>query len=435
MTDNTTEVAVAEVTQVLPAESEYFPAPTTTSIQRIQAQADALDMVYAFATRLSKTPLVPECYQYYNVPKNKSEIRGAQAAADLTVAILYGDELGLTALQSAQNVFAVGGKPSVYAKTMVAQVLAWIEKNGTGGVDGDGLWEVSAAPGKVVWAGRRGGKTAASEWTIERATTAGFTKNPKYAQQPTEMLRAKAQTEVCRILYPDVLLGMSHSIEELQLDTVTVQRVAPTPARGSAGVDQLIANRQQQRAVEQRHPAEPGPADQSVDQAPLPPQHPVPANQDPDLVRMFVDAAKEDPTVLEDLKAIKANLEAKKARAAGPAPGAGDDPPASGSGAPADDPADLESASSVTDELITAVTAVEGPAAEVNSRGELFATENQRANLDKALAAEKIPVKDRLEYVAQLIARELPSLDDLSETEADEVLSVLAAPAVNGGDK
>ena len=37
---------------------------------------------------------------------------------------MYGAEIGLTAVQSANNVFIVKGKPAVYARTMAAQVRA-----------------------------------------------------------------------------------------------------------------------------------------------------------------------------------------------------------------------------------------------------------------------------------------------------------------------
>lgn len=302
MTDTTTEataettssVAVAEPApaEVIAASSDIFDnGSTPAALQRIAAEAVMLDQIYAYADRLSKTPLVPEIYQQANIPRNSREPRGKQAAADLAVAIMYGAELGLTALQSAQNVFPVNGKPGVYSKTMVAQVRAWIDKNGTGvGPEGDDVWEVSASADKVVWAGRRNGKTAASEWTIARAEQAGFTKNPKYQQQPQEMLRAKAQAEICRILFQDVLLGMAHSVEELQLsDNVSVQVVRPaTKQRGVGGLQQILAQRKAAAAAPveaevveaepepQRHPAEPGPADQSVEQAPLPEPTPVP---------------------------------------------------------------------------------------------------------------------------------------------------------------
>lgn len=247
--------------------------PTTPAIKRMEAEARALQTAYNMAKSLSKTSMVPQHFQQSHIPRNQREPLGDKAAQDLAAAIMYGAELGMSAMQAAQNVFTVHGSPGVYSKTMVAQVRRWIDNNGTGGPDGDGVWEVAATPERVVWAGRRDGRPAASEWTIDRATTAGFTSNDLYKKQPTEMLRAKAQAEVCRILFQDVLLGMSHSVEELQLsETVSVQRVARPPAqqKGLAGLQAAIEERRQQTAETAEQGPEPTQPDTNVEPAPAP---------------------------------------------------------------------------------------------------------------------------------------------------------------------
>lgn len=272
----TTEIVQVEAP---PAPEVFTDEPTTPAIKRMEAEARALQTAYNMAKSLSKTSMVPQHFQQSHTPRGNREPLGDKAAQDLAAAIMYGAELGMSAMQAAQNVFTVHGSPGVYSKTMVAQVRRWIDNNGTGGPDGDGVWEVAATPERVVWAGRRDGRPAASEWTIERATTAGFTSNEKYQKQPTEMLRAKAQAEVCRILFQDVLLGMSHSVEELQLsETVSVQRVTRPPAqqKGLAGLQAAIEGRRQAAEATEQGP-EPSQPDTNVEPAPAPEPEPAPS--------------------------------------------------------------------------------------------------------------------------------------------------------------
>lgn len=286
VTDASTDLAevVEHATSLQPANAAAFSTP---ALRKMAEESAALDIAFRMARSLSQTTSVPLRYQQSYIPKGEREPQGIKAAYSLAAAILYGAELGMTALQAAQNVFDVHGQPSVYARTMVAQVRQWIDKRVAQGLasadpdTGDAIWEVSASPTRVVWAARRAGKTASAEWTPQRAETAGFTKNEKYQKQPIEMLRAKAMTEVCRILFQDVLLGMAYSVEELQLEHgVSVQVVRPaTNQKGVGGLEAMLAARKQQAisnvaAAEpepvRQHPAEPLPADQSVEQAPLP---------------------------------------------------------------------------------------------------------------------------------------------------------------------
>jgi hypothetical protein len=197
--------------------------PTTGSLQRLEAEALAMDKAYKIARALANTEMVPEHFQQGK--------HGEAAAWNLAAAIMYGAELGMTAVQSAQNIFIIKGKPAVYARTMAAQVRR----------AGYKIEEVEAGDDRVVWRGERDGKWATSEWTMARAKQANYTSNQKYTTNPTEMLRAKCIAEICRIQYQDVLLGMAYSIEELQLDNVTVQRVVKRESRGATALREIVA--------------------------------------------------------------------------------------------------------------------------------------------------------------------------------------------------
>lgn len=187
--------------------------PSDRALERILKQARAMEAAHHLGSALAKTGMVPDIYR--------------DKADDATAAILYGAELGLSAIQSLQNIFIVRGKPAVYSRTMVAQVIS----------AGHFVYEESATPESVTWKGRRSdsGVEFTSTWTIDRAKAAGFTSNKLYQTMPTEMLRAKAQAEVCRTMAPDVLLGMAHSREELELEP----QAAIKKVRNETGVEGL----------------------------------------------------------------------------------------------------------------------------------------------------------------------------------------------------
>lgn len=184
------------------------PAAVQTLMQHAQAMSAAKQLADALCT----SDLVPAVY------KDKP---GNGAAA-----ILYGAELGLNPIQSLQQVFVVYGSPAIYARTMVALVKA----------RGYRIQTVESSDESVTVAGwAPDGMHEESTWTFARAKRAGYTSNRKYDTDPQAMLYAKAAAEVCRKLAPDVLLGISHSVEELRLDPIRAESVrVDAPARASA---------------------------------------------------------------------------------------------------------------------------------------------------------------------------------------------------------
>src|SRR5882757_6815239 len=228
-----TENNNAQVAEVEQYDTVYqdVEEPTTPTLRRLEAEALAMDKAMKLARGLSATAMVPPHFQ--------QKINGEQAMWDLAAAILFGAELGLSAPQSAQNIFVVKGKPAVYARTMAAQVLKAKYA----------LYEIEASDTKVIWGAERDGRTASAEWTIERAQQAGYTANAKYQTNPTEMLRAKCIAEVCRIMFPDVLLGMAYTVEDLQLENVTVSRVVRQGSRGTAKLREIAEQRQEAPAT------------------------------------------------------------------------------------------------------------------------------------------------------------------------------------------
>ena len=176
--------------------------------------AQALQSAHRLATALCGTSFVPRHFA------GKPE----EAAA----ALMLGDELGLAPVSALRSIFVIGGTPGLYAKTMVALVQS----------RGHEVWTESESATKVVVCGRRAGSehVEKAEWTIDRARRAGYTNNKKYETSPEDMLYARAAATVCRRIAADVLSGIPHSVEELELEETnapakTVRRKAekPTP--------------------------------------------------------------------------------------------------------------------------------------------------------------------------------------------------------------
>lgn len=210
----------------------------SNSIATLMEHARAMNTAYELAEKMCGTQLVPQIY------------RGKPQ--DGTAAILYGAELGLTPIQSLQQIFVVHGTPAIYARTMVALLKR----------RGYRIWTESSTDEAVTVMGQAPDGTAeASTWTIERATRAGYVPtidehtgkyktnrngnligNEKYLTDPQAMLYAKAAAEVCRKLAPEVLLGISVDDEDAQADEGPRKvRNDAEPAVHSPGVEELRA--------------------------------------------------------------------------------------------------------------------------------------------------------------------------------------------------
>jgi hypothetical protein len=201
-----TELAIQNATLVQPEQS--------AAVGQLMQHAQAMSAAYDLATKLSNTSLVPQMYQ--------------KKPDEATAAILYGAELGLNPIQSLQQIFVVQGKPAIYARTMVALVKT----------RGYTIETIDTSDESVTVQGTdpRTGLSETSTWTYDRAKRAGYTTNKKYDTDPQGMLYAKAATEVCRKLAPEVLLGIAYSREELELEPKSVKVKSERVQSGTAGL-------------------------------------------------------------------------------------------------------------------------------------------------------------------------------------------------------
>ncbi|MBF6459833.1 hypothetical protein IU433_12375 [Nocardia puris] len=193
------------------------PAPGTTAaaLDMLRQHAEMMNAAHQLAVAMVGTQMVPAAY------RGKPD--------DAAAAILYGAELGLNPIQSLQQVFPVHGQPAIYSRTMVALLKARGYRFRTEATTDEGVTVTGTAPS---------GETETSTWTIDRARKAGYTTNKKYESDPQAMLYAKACAEVARKLAPDVLLGISHTREDLELEPAPVRATSERldrPATATAG--------------------------------------------------------------------------------------------------------------------------------------------------------------------------------------------------------
>lgn len=214
------------MTELTPYNPSAEVAPTDPTGGRLVAWAEAASAANSLAKALSQTAFVP---------------KEMQNVGNATAAILAGDEVGMSPLAALRSIYVVHGTPAFYARTMVALALS----------HGHEIWTAESTDSKVTVNGRRkgGDNTESSTWTIQRAQRAGYTSNKKYGTNPQEMLYSKAAAEVARKIAADVLAGMPHSVEDLEMEA------GPASAKISRPATSKIA-----RAKKTESDAEPEPA-------------------------------------------------------------------------------------------------------------------------------------------------------------------------------
>ena len=195
------------MTDLTPTEPSPMPPSTAYDVSTdLAAWAGAMGDAMTLAKGLAGTAFVPSHFQ--------------GKPADTAVAIMKGAALGLDPVAALESIYVISGKPALYARSMVALVLA----------RGHEVWTEEADATKVTVKGRRHGSSHVEEstWDVARVKAAGLDRNRQYAAHPEAMLYARAAADVCRRIAPDVLAGLSYGVEELQEPAVeaaaTIQR-------------------------------------------------------------------------------------------------------------------------------------------------------------------------------------------------------------------
>jgi hypothetical protein len=150
---------------------------------------------WRLAQRISSTPFVP------------GALRGRPEA--VLACVLYGAELGLGPMQSLQGIHVIDGRVAAAPELMRALIAR----------HGHRLDIVDATDQHVTLSGRRAdtGATATITWTIDDAQRAGLLdkKGGSWRAYPRAMLLARATSELARMLFADVIAGLSYTPEEV----------------------------------------------------------------------------------------------------------------------------------------------------------------------------------------------------------------------------
>ena len=142
------------------------------------------------------------------------------------VIALKGREVGIPPMQAFGHIHVVDGKPGFSAELM----LALIYKNCSGAAvnylaSDEAKCELEAA--------RPGHKASRFSFTIEDARNANLLGKGNWKSYPAAMLRARAISAMARAVFPDAIMGCSHTPEELGAEVDEDGIVISVPPAGS----------------------------------------------------------------------------------------------------------------------------------------------------------------------------------------------------------
>ena len=179
-----------------------------------------LDELMRFSEMVAKTDLVPK------------DFRGQPEKC--VVGIQFGAEVGMSPMQSLQNIAVVNGRPSIYGDAALALVKASpVFEDVIETTEGEG----TPNPVCVCVAIRKGREPVTVRFSVADAKRAGlWGKTGPWTQYPKRMLQMRARGFALRDAFPDVLKGLITS-EEAQDYPV---RELPKPDMKRIGSDLFV---------------------------------------------------------------------------------------------------------------------------------------------------------------------------------------------------
>lgn len=158
------------------------------------SEIELYESSWKLAQRVNATPFVPKAMQ------GKPE--------HVLACVLYGRELGLGPMQALNSIHVIEGRAAASPELMRALVASAGHR-----IDiTENTNEACSMKGIRVDTGAE----ATVRWTVEDAKLAGLTGKDNWRKYPRAMLAARCTSELCRLLFPDVIAGLSYTPEELQ---------------------------------------------------------------------------------------------------------------------------------------------------------------------------------------------------------------------------
>lgn len=138
--------------------------------------------------------------------------------AAIAAAILYGDEVGLGPMRSLAMISVINGKPTLASEAQRALILH----------AGHDLWVEESTASRCTVVGRRRGSEATSRitWTMDDAKRANLAGKTPWKLYPRQMLLARASSDLARAVFPDAIGGLA-ATEEIDDALAIQERPAP----------------------------------------------------------------------------------------------------------------------------------------------------------------------------------------------------------------
>lgn len=171
------------------------------------------EAAWRLAQRIANTPFVP------------GALRGKPES--VLAAILFGDELGIGPMQALSQIHVIDGRPAASPELMRALVAR----------AGHRIDVVELGDEQAVLIGTRAdtGGTATITWSMDDARRANLAGKGSWRSYPRAMLLARATSELCRALFPDVVSGLSYTPEEVaSIDNGSTWEASTTPTPDTA---------------------------------------------------------------------------------------------------------------------------------------------------------------------------------------------------------
>lgn len=161
-----------------------------------------IDEAYRIAQAFSKSDFIPK--EYRGQPDN------------CFTAINLGMEIGLPPMRALQSIAVINGKPCIYGDAQLAlvRVSGLLEQFSETYEGKEGSDEFAA----ICTLKRKGDvEQTVEKFTVSDAKKAGlWNKSGPWTSHPKRMLRYKCRAFALRDKFADVLLGLTHSVEEMQ---------------------------------------------------------------------------------------------------------------------------------------------------------------------------------------------------------------------------